>query len=168
MEPSSHALPAPDTSGPRPGTSGPRPDATTVAAADAVAHGCGPPLTEASPAAGPDTTAHHLRRAGHRTSHVIHTSDTSDRGGLSRSSHRSHPEPATHTGPAPAEHPSGGQPDGVFGNRFVVDGGSSWHGDAPALTVGLPAPLGLVPGVLARTDAAGASDAHRDLSLFPA
>ena len=159
-----HPLPAPDASDPQP-------DTTTVPAADAAAHGGGPPPTTASPA-GPDTPAHPLRRADHRTSHVIHTSDTSRLSHSSRPrrpSHPSHPEePPTPTGPAPAEHPSGGQPDGESGNRFVREGGSSRHGDARALTVSLQAPLGLVPGVVARTDATGASDAHRDISLFPA
>ncbi|GAA2220100.1 hypothetical protein [Streptomyces indiaensis] len=164
--------------------SAPQTDPTTVQTADAVptvnpmTHGHEPPPPTASSVGAGDTPAHHLRHTDHhlrdpdhRTSHAAHTSHTGRLSLISHPrdhSHPRHPDPPTRTAPAPAEHPPGGHPDGVLGNRVVGDGGSSRHGDAHAVAMSLLAPLGLVSGVEAPTDVAGAGDAHRDISLFPA
>ncbi|MEU6681757.1 hypothetical protein [Streptomyces sp. NPDC046832] len=178
-------LPAPDPSAPQPDpttalTVEAEPTADAVPTVNPVTYGHEPPPTTASSVGPGDTPAHHLRHTDHRHTdhhlrypdhHTSHATHTSHAGRLSFSSHFSHPrrpDPPTRTAPAPAEHPPGGHPDGVLGNRVVGDGGSSRHGDAHAVTVSLVAPLGLVSGVEAPTDVAGAEDAHRDISLFPA
>ncbi|MFJ9345753.1 hypothetical protein [Streptomyces sp. NPDC101237] len=63
--------------------------------------------------------------------------------------------------PAPA-----GDTDGALG-KSVVDGGSARHGDAYAVTFADRAPLRLVPGTAAHTDAAGTPDRYRDIPVFP-
>ncbi|MEU8711501.1 hypothetical protein [Streptomyces sp. NPDC048663] len=63
--------------------------------------------------------------------------------------------------PAPA-----GDPDGALG-KSVVDGGSARHADACAVTFADRAPLRLVPGTAAHTDAAGTPDRYRDIPVFP-
>ncbi|MFJ5640435.1 hypothetical protein [Streptomyces sp. NPDC093223] len=63
--------------------------------------------------------------------------------------------------PAPA-----GDPDGALG-KSVVDGGSARHADAYAVTFADRAPLRLVPGTAAHTDAAGTPDRYRDIPVFP-
>ncbi|MFF5311296.1 hypothetical protein [Streptomyces massasporeus] len=113
----------------------------------------------AAPAGGPPAPGihtHHVRRA-HQTGHISHP----------RPSTSTHPGKPTHVGPTPAHHPSGGRPDGALGNRSLADSGSSRHGDVHAVTPGLRAPLTLVPGLMARTDAADARGSNQDIPLFP-
>lgn len=59
-----------------------------------------------------------------------------------------------------------GDPDGALG-KSAVDGGSSRHGDAYAVTFADRAPLRLVPGAAAHDDAAGTRDRYRDIPVFP-
>ncbi|MEV5100628.1 hypothetical protein ACFQ7G_01465 [Streptomyces massasporeus] len=149
-------LPAPVTARPQPGgattpvvdATGPPPQAGTP---DTVGKG---DEAHAAPATGPmapGTPTHHVRRA-HHTGHTGHIS---------------HPGPSGHLGPTPADHAPGGRPDGVLGNRSLADSGSSRHGDVHAVTPGLRAPLTLVAGLVARTDAADALAGHQDIPLFP-
>ncbi|MEV5952871.1 hypothetical protein AB0M11_03645 [Streptomyces sp. NPDC051987] len=67
---------------------------------------------------------------------------------------------------APAHPAPIGDPDGVLG-KSAVDGGSSRHGDAHAVTFAGRAPFGLAPGAAARADAAGTRDRHGDIPVFP-
>ncbi|MGC4975919.1 hypothetical protein ACLQ2D_23800 [Streptomyces sp. DT199] len=98
---------------------------------------------------------HHVGRGAHHTSPISHPRPAT------------HPGSSTHVGPTPDDHPPGGRPDGALGNRSLADSGSSRHGDVHAVTPGLRAPLTLVPGLLARTDAADARGSRRDIPLFP-
>ncbi|MEV7029286.1 hypothetical protein AB0N99_03545 [Streptomyces sp. NPDC093272] len=84
-------------------------------------------------------TAAHPHTGGHRAAHAV---DGPNR-------------------PAPA-----GDPDGALG-KSVVDGGSARHADAYAVTFADRAPLRLVPGTAAHTDAAGTPDRYRDIPVFP-
>ncbi|WP_435253559.1 hypothetical protein [Streptomyces sp. 1222.5] len=64
--------------------------------------------------------------------------------------------------PAPA-----GDPDGALGKQAAVDGTTSRHGDAQAVTLTDRAPLRLAPGTLAHADAPGTRERHRDIPVFP-
>ncbi|MFE4962255.1 hypothetical protein [Streptomyces sp. NPDC056660] len=142
-EPPGESLPVPVTSAP--GTAEPRP---------AVTDGGRPQTSRTKkPAAavgsyGPQGTT--TFAAVSRTAEPTHT-------GGRRAAHAfdapSHPAPA-------------GDPGGALG-KSVVDGGSSRHGDAYAVTFGDRAPLRLVPGAAARVDAAGTRDRYRDIPVFP-
>ncbi|MFJ3757186.1 hypothetical protein [Streptomyces sp. NPDC090080] len=90
-------------------------------------------------AASVSATAAHPHTGGHRAAHAV---DGPNR-------------------PAPA-----GDPDGALG-KSVVDGGSARHADAYAVTFADRAPLRLVPGTAAHTDAAGTPDRYRDIPVFP-
>ncbi|MFJ7177005.1 hypothetical protein ACIQXA_11485 [Streptomyces massasporeus] len=97
----------------------------------------------------PGMHTHHVRRGAHHPGPSIR------------------PGPSTRLGSTPGDHPPGGRPDGVLGNRSLADSGSSRYGDVHAVTPGLRAPLTLVPGLAARTDAADARGSHQDIPLFP-
>ncbi|MER7838829.1 hypothetical protein ABTY98_23875 [Streptomyces sp. NPDC096040] len=98
----------------------------------------GPQGTTVTPAPVSGTAAH-THTGGHRAPHAV------DAPG--------HPAPT-------------GEPDGVLGKQ-AVDGGSSRHGDAYAVTFDDRGPLRLVPGAAARVDAAGTRDRYRDIPVFP-
>ncbi|PKW09573.1 hypothetical protein SAMN05428944_3265 [Streptomyces sp. 1222.5] len=72
---------------------------------------------------------------------------------------------------APAEAPGlpapAGDPDGALGKQAAVDGTTSRHGDAQAVTLADRAPLRLAPGTLAHVDAPGILERHRDIPVFP-
>ncbi|MGY4992822.1 hypothetical protein [Streptomyces sp. 900105245] len=72
---------------------------------------------------------------------------------------------------APAEAPGlpapAGDPDGALGKQAAVDGTTSRHGDAQAVTLTDRAPLRLAPGTLAHADAPGTRERHRDIPVFP-
>jgi hypothetical protein len=76
--------------------------------------------------------------------------------------HRAVDRAGTPSRPAP-----GGDPGGVLANRVAVDGGTSRHADAHAVTPDHLAPLRLTPGVTARVDASGTRDRYRDVPVFP-
>ncbi|MFE1946514.1 hypothetical protein [Streptomyces massasporeus] len=99
--------------------------------------------------------------------HTHHVRRADDTGHISHPGPSTHPGKPTHVGPTPAHHPAGGRPDGALGNRSLADGGSSRYGDVHAVTPGLRAPLTLVAGLVARTDAADARGSHQDIPLFP-
>ncbi|MER7056085.1 hypothetical protein [Streptomyces sp. NPDC000351] len=86
--------------------------------------------------------------------------------------HRAEPAPAP-TAPAPTEHaptrraPTG-DPDGTLGSASGADQGASRQGDAHALTPHHRIPFRLVPGALARADAAETQDRYRDIPVSPA
>ncbi|MFD3585020.1 hypothetical protein [Streptomyces sp. NPDC058683] len=73
---------------------------------------------------------------------------------------------AAHTFDVPSHPAPTGDPDGTLG-KPVVDGSSSRHGDAYAVTFDDRAPLRLVPGAAARVHAAGTRDRYRDIPVFP-
>ncbi|MFJ2927454.1 hypothetical protein ACIPIU_20915 [Streptomyces massasporeus] len=102
----------------------------------------------------PGIHTHHVRRAGN-TGHISHPGPST------------HPGKLTRVGSTPAHHLPGGGPDGALGNRSLADSGSSRHGDVNAVTPGLRAPLTLVAGLVARTDATDARGSHQDIPLFP-
>ncbi|ROP51481.1 hypothetical protein EDD94_0905 [Streptomyces sp. PanSC9] len=82
------------------------------------------------------------------------------------------PAPATaRHAVAPAEAPGlpapAGDPDGALGKQAAVDGTTSRHGDAQAVTLTDRAPLRLAPGTLAHADAPGTRERHRDIPVFP-
>ncbi|MDQ0750752.1 hypothetical protein QF034_004983 [Streptomyces africanus] len=62
--------------------------------------------------------------------------------------------------------PAPDRPDGMLGDRSASDSGTSRHGDAYVLTLSHRAPLRLLPGVAARSRAAGNRNGHRDIP-FP-
>lgn len=72
---------------------------------------------------------------------------------------------AAHT---PVQQAPADDPGGAPGNRSTADGGSSRHVDAHAVSLNHRAPLRLVAGAAARTDAAGTRDRHRDIPVSPA
>ncbi|GAB2861280.1 hypothetical protein GCM10027074_30550 [Streptomyces deserti] len=144
--PPGHTLPAPVLDAPQPGSAtGPSVQESAsggrAGAAEAVVHGPG------------------YDRAG---------TDTAVPGG----EHRAAPArqaPARHA-PASAPHTPAptGDPDGALGHRSAVDNGGSRYGDAHAVTLNHRAPLRLVPGAAARTDAAETRDRYRDIPVSPA
>ncbi|PWI17566.1 hypothetical protein DI272_27920 [Streptomyces sp. Act143] len=71
-------------------------------------------------------------------------------------------------GYAPVHQAPTGDQDGVLGHRPGVDNGSPRHGDAQAASLSDRAPLRLVPGGVARTDADGTRERHRDIPVSPA
>ncbi|MEU9150813.1 hypothetical protein AB0D59_09740 [Streptomyces sp. NPDC048417] len=73
---------------------------------------------------------------------------------------------AAHAFDVPSHPAPTGDPDGALG-KSVVDGSSSRHGDACAVTFDDRAPLRLVAGAAARVDAAGTRDRYRDIPVFP-
>jgi hypothetical protein len=72
---------------------------------------------------------------------------------------------AAHT---PVQQAPADDPGGAPGNRSAADGGSSRHVDAHAVSLNHRAPLRLVAGAAARTDAAGTRDRHQDIPVSPA
>ncbi|MEU9224680.1 hypothetical protein AB0D40_09955 [Streptomyces massasporeus] len=126
-----------------------------------AAHGNEPHAAPAGGPMAPGMLTHQVRRGAHHTGHISHARPSTH----PRPS--SHPGPSTHVGPTSAHHPHGGRPDGALGNRTLADSGSSRHGDVHAVTPGLRVPLTLLPGLVARTDAADARGRHQDIPLFP-
>ncbi|WP_330459384.1 hypothetical protein OIB37_22435 [Streptomyces sp. NBC_00820] len=64
-------------------------------------------------------------------------------------------------------HPApGGAPDGVLGKQ-AADGGVPRHGDTYAVALSGRAPVRLVSGATARTDASRTRERHRDIPVFP-
>ncbi|MEU3733955.1 hypothetical protein AB0E81_31870 [Streptomyces sp. NPDC033538] len=80
------------------------------------------------------------------------------------------PEPAEHapTEHAPAHRAPTGNPDGTLGSASGADQGPPRQGDAHALTPHHRIPFRLVPGALARADAAETQDRYRDIPVSPA
>ncbi|GGZ90257.1 hypothetical protein GCM10010389_30700 [Streptomyces echinoruber] len=74
---------------------------------------------------------------------------------------------APHAAQSPAHRAPTGDADGALNGRSAVDGGSSRHGDAQAVTPSDRLPLRLLPGATASVDAAGTRDRHRDIPVFP-
>ncbi|MGR3870320.1 hypothetical protein ACUXZZ_17190 [Streptomyces graminifolii] len=71
-------------------------------------------------------------------------------------------------GRAPARHQApAGDPDGALRNQSGVDSGSSRHCDAQAVTAEYRVAVRIVPGVVARADAAETQDRYRDVPVFP-
>ncbi|MFD4875073.1 hypothetical protein ACFWOB_17165 [Streptomyces sp. NPDC058420] len=71
-------------------------------------------------------------------------------------------------GHAPARHQApAGDPDGALRNQSGVDSGSSRHCDAQAVTSEYRVAVRIVPGVVARVDAAETQDRYRDVPVFP-
>ncbi|MFF6984970.1 hypothetical protein [Streptomyces sp. NPDC010273] len=71
-------------------------------------------------------------------------------------------------GHAPVRHQApAGDPDGALRNQSGVDGGSSRHCDAQAVTAEYRVAVRIVPGVVARADAAETQDRYRDVPVFP-
>ncbi|MGI5457214.1 hypothetical protein ACQEWB_29425 [Streptomyces sp. CA-249302] len=71
-------------------------------------------------------------------------------------------------GYAPVHQAPDGDPTGALDSRTGVDNSTSRHGDAHAVALSRRAPLRLLPGGAARTDAAGLRDRHRDIPVSPA
>ncbi|MFF7977956.1 hypothetical protein ACFZDK_02325 [Streptomyces sp. NPDC007901] len=94
---------------------------------------------------------------GPRLTVVTLTSD----GAAHAGGHRAARPVGAPTRPAPA-----GDPDGALG-KSAVDGASSRHGDAHAVTFVDRAPLRLVSGAAARVDATETRDRYRDIPVFP-
>jgi hypothetical protein len=69
---------------------------------------------------------------------------------------------------APVQQAPSGDTGGVPGSRSTADSGSSRHGDAQAVSLNHRAPLRLVAGAIARTDAFDTRDRHRDIPVSPA
>ncbi|MEV6171034.1 hypothetical protein AB0L99_22715 [Streptomyces sp. NPDC051954] len=69
---------------------------------------------------------------------------------------------------APERQEPAGDPGGSLGNRSAADAGTSRHGDAHAVQLNHRAPLRLVAGAAARTDAAETRDSHPDIPVSPA
>ncbi|MER5519143.1 hypothetical protein [Streptomyces sp. NPDC002763] len=143
-EPPGESLPVPVTSAP--GTTEPRPavtdggrQQTSRTKKPAAAVGLYGPQGTTVTFAPVSRTAEHTHTGGRRAAHAFDAP--------------SHPAPT-------------GDPDGALG-KSVVDGGSSRHGDAYAVTFDDRAPLWLVPGAAARVDAAGTRDRYRDIPVFP-
>ncbi|WP_406455611.1 hypothetical protein OH768_20390 [Streptomyces sp. NBC_01622] len=70
-------------------------------------------------------------------------------------------------GPAPAHQAPNGDPDGAPRNQSAVDGGTSRHCDAHAVTSHSRVPVRFVPGVAARADVVETRDRYRDVPVFP-
>ncbi|MFH9576067.1 hypothetical protein ACH4MG_36745 [Streptomyces sp. NPDC017454] len=100
---------------------------------------------------GPEQVVEHVVRVAPAAAHV----DT----------HRAEPAP---TEPAPAHRAPTGDPDGTLGSASGADQGPPRQGDAHALTPHHRIPFRLVPGALARADAAETQDRYRDIPVSPA
>ncbi|WP_338782624.1 hypothetical protein [Streptomyces sp. DG1A-41] len=145
----SHPRPAPVTAGSQPGRAAPSP-------AGVPASVVGRTGAAEFVAAGADTVVCGAEyRAVGRAEHAGHT-------GLA-----DHAGPSAHVGRAPGGHGPADRPDGRLGNRSTADNSTSRHGDPHAVTLSLRAPLRLLPGVAARSCAAGSRDSHRDIPVFP-
>lgn len=145
----SHPHPAPVTAGPQPGRAAPSP--TDVPASVVGRTGAAEIV-----AAGADT--------------VVCGAGYSAVGRAERAGHTrlaDHAGPSAHVGRAPGGHGPADRPDGRLGNRSTADNSTSRHGDPHAVTLSLRAPLRLLPGVAARSCAAGSRDSHRDIPVFP-
>ena len=71
-------------------------------------------------------------------------------------------------GHAPVRHQApAGDPDGALRNQSGVDSGSSRHCDAQAVTSEYRVAVRIVPGGVARVDAAETQDRYRDVPVFP-
>ncbi|MFJ3416708.1 hypothetical protein ACIPN8_10200 [Streptomyces sp. NPDC086082] len=71
-------------------------------------------------------------------------------------------------GHAPVRHQApAGDPDGALRNQSGVDSGASRHCDAQAVTAEYRVAVRIVPGVVARADAAETQDRYRDVPVFP-
>ncbi|MET7455871.1 hypothetical protein ABZT03_29075 [Streptomyces sp. NPDC005574] len=68
----------------------------------------------------------------------------------------------------PGRRAPAGEPGGALSGKSGVDGGTSRHGDAQAVTPGHRAPLRLVPGTAAGGAAALLRDRHVDVPVSPA
>ncbi|MGQ4433736.1 MULTISPECIES: hypothetical protein [unclassified Streptomyces] len=76
--------------------------------------------------------------------------------------------PSSSVGHAPVRHQApAGDPDGAPRNQSGVDTGSSRHCDAQAVTAEYRVAVRIVPGVVARADAAETQDRYRDVPVFP-
>ncbi|MER7630078.1 MULTISPECIES: hypothetical protein [Streptomyces rochei group] len=80
---------------------------------------------------------------------------------------RTAPAPAAAT-PDPAHQAPTGDPDGSLGTGAGADHGTPRHGDAHAVTPHHRIAFRLVPGALARAEAAGTRDRYRDIPVSPA
>ncbi|MFJ2698699.1 hypothetical protein ACIO5Z_21020 [Streptomyces rochei] len=80
---------------------------------------------------------------------------------------RTAPAPAAAT-PNPAHQAPTGDPDGSLGTGAGADHGTPRHGDAHAVTPHHRIAFRLVPGALARAEAAGTRDRYRDIPVSPA
>ncbi|MFE6313017.1 hypothetical protein [Streptomyces rochei] len=80
---------------------------------------------------------------------------------------RTAPAPAAAT-PDPARQAPTGDPDGSLGTGAGADHGTPRHGDAHAVTPHHRIAFRLVPGALARAEAAGTRDRYRDIPVSPA
>ncbi|WP_155058563.1 hypothetical protein [Streptomyces blattellae] len=69
---------------------------------------------------------------------------------------------------APDQQAPGGDSGGVLGNGSAADNGSSRHGDGHAVALLHQAPLRLLAGAAARTDAGETRDRHADIPVSPA
>jgi hypothetical protein len=143
-----HPLPAPVTVDPQPGRTAPSP-------ADEPAP-VGPTDGAEFVAADSDNE---VRGCGHRaagwTEHAGHTRPAD------------HAAQSARVGHGPGGHAPTGRPDGTLGNRSAADNGTSRHGDPHAVTLSDRNPLRLLPGVAARSCAAGTRDSHGDIPVFP-
>ncbi|MDG9722333.1 hypothetical protein [Streptomyces sp. DH41] len=110
----------------------------------------------AQAAYGPEQVVEHVVRVAPAAAHV----DT----------HRAEPAPTepAPTEPAPAHRAPTGDPDGTLGSASGADQGPPRQGDAHALTPHHRIPFRLVPGALARADAAETQDRYRDIPVSPA
>ncbi|MES5816472.1 hypothetical protein [Streptomyces sp. RG80] len=69
---------------------------------------------------------------------------------------------------APVQQAPDGDPGGLRGNRSAVDGGSSRHGDAQAVSLDHRAAVRLVAGTAVAAEAFETRDRHRDIPVSPA
>ncbi|MFJ3893276.1 hypothetical protein [Streptomyces sp. NPDC090083] len=130
--------PVPARSAPQPSDAGQHPDATPAEVTVGVGDPYGPRFVDTGDA--PGAVGHAVVR------HV----------------------PGPSVGGAPARHQApAGDPDGASRDQSGVDGGASRHCDAQAVTSEYRVAVRIVPGVVARVDAAETRDRYRDVPVFP-
>ncbi|MEW1643215.1 hypothetical protein [Streptomyces sp. NPDC091219] len=130
--------PVPARSAPQPSDAGQHPDATPAEVTVGVGDLYGPRFVDTGDAPG-------------AVGHVV--------GGRA---------PGPSVGGAPARHQApAGDPDGASRDQSGVDGGASRHCDAQAVTSEYRVAVRIVPGVVARVDAAETRDRYRDVPVFP-
>jgi hypothetical protein len=108
------------------------------------------------------------RRSGEAAAALFHgppsvagspTTGTAARAGGQRAAQAAH---------LPVQQAPDGDSGGAPGNRSTADSGSSRHADAHAVSLDQRAPVRLVAGAAAQSDAAVTRDRHRDIPVSPA
>lgn len=129
------------------------------------------PQPEAPAADSPDSDGDggdSARRSGEAAAALFHGPPSVAGSPTTGSAARTGGQRAAQAAHLPVQQAPAGDFGGAPGNRSTADSGSSRHGDAHAVSLDHRAPVRLVAGAAARSDAAATRDRHRDIPVSPA